>query len=299
MHLHNKHIYSYVIHTKHTACNKVTQHLNQPIMGHKTNGSWDDVTSSGRNEVVFEGRHKDYGAYYVRQRYNFALLLGFIITTATVVISSSTPMLINKFFKNVVAAAVPEKEKTIDVKQYIDIPPPPKPQPVKPIKPDTKSAKTDDKNVEVTKDPNHVDTTHTARQMLVVDPGIQTTPPGPGTPTTTVIETPQVPVVQKPLIVAEVMPKFKGDLNDFISKNADYPVVLRDLGVEGTVYATFVVEPDGTVSGITILRGVAGADQLSKSTMAVLQKMPKWEPGKQDGHNVRVQLNLPVKFLLK
>ncbi|HSY76318.1 MAG TPA: energy transducer TonB [Bacteroidia bacterium] len=268
-------------------------------MGHKTNGSWDDVTSSGRNEVVFEGRHKDYGAYYVRQRYNFALLLGFIITTTTVVVSSSAPMLINKFFKNAAMVVTHEKDKPVIIKQYIDIPPPPKPQPVKPITKQDKPAQADDKNVEVSKDNKIHDTLKTQHDMETLNPGTTTTTTGPTTPTTNVVEVPINPVVQKPVNWAEVMPKFKGDLTDFISKNADYPAVLRDLNIEGTVYATFVVEPDGTVSGITILRGVSGADQLSKATIDVLKKMPKWDPGMQGGHPVRVQLNMPVKFQLK
>ena len=95
------------------------------------------------------------------------------------------------------------------------------------------------------------------------------------------------------------MPKFKGDFTDFISRNITYPAIYREANIEGTVYASFIIEPDGTVSSITILKGVAGADDLSTETINVLKKMPNWEPGQQNGHPVRVQLNLPVKFQVR
>src|ERR1700739_3657213 len=83
---------------EHRACSKASQLLNQPNMGHKTSGSWDDVTSLGRNDIVFEGRNKAYGAYYVRQRYNYALLLGLLFSLSTVIVGSSVPIIIKKFF---------------------------------------------------------------------------------------------------------------------------------------------------------------------------------------------------------
>ena len=71
-------------------------------MGHKTNGGWDDVTSVGRNEIVFEGRHKAYGAFYIRKRYNFALLIGLLSTLSIGVVVSGIPIIMHLFAKPVV-----------------------------------------------------------------------------------------------------------------------------------------------------------------------------------------------------
>src|SRR6185312_13808918 len=59
--------------------------------GYKTGGDWTDITSVGRNEIVFEGRHKDYGAFYIRQRYPNALLLSLMSAIGIMVVCAIIP----------------------------------------------------------------------------------------------------------------------------------------------------------------------------------------------------------------
>jgi protein TonB len=92
------------------------------------------------------------------------------------------------------------------------------------------------------------------------------------------------------------MPKFPGDMDEFIVNHVQFPQYLRDLGVDGIVYVNFIVETDGSVSNVKILRGIAGAEQLSTETVNAVNIMPKWSPGMQGGHPVRVQYMLPVHF---
>ncbi|MGP8216727.1 MAG: energy transducer TonB [Bacteroidia bacterium] len=272
-------------------------------MGHKTTGDWDDVTSFGRNEIVFEGRNKAYGAFYVRQRYNFALFLGFLLSMSILVVGSSAPMLVEKFCKNTVPFVNPAPVDSITI-TIIDLKPP-KPRPrVDPPKrlTNTKQPQTRNTPPVVVLDPEHKDSEKTQKQLNNSNTGTTDIPgdqnaepplppvdPGPPTP----------PAPPAPLLYAPVMPQFPGDLTNYISNNVDYPAAMRDLGVQGTVWATFVVETDGTISEIKILKGVPGGEQLNSSTIDVLAKMPKWSPGLQNGHPVRVRLNLPVKFILK
>ncbi|MEI6822636.1 MAG: energy transducer TonB [Bacteroidota bacterium] len=103
----------------------------------------------------------------------------------------------------------------------------------------------------------------------------------------------------QPFTVVEVMPQFAGgndSLSSFLSNNLKYPILAREDGTQGTVYVTFVVTKNGNVSSIKILRGIgSGCDE---EVIRVLKLMPKWKPGKQNGENVNVQFNLPIKFTL-
>ena len=110
----------------------------------------------------------------------------------------------------------------------------------------------------------------------------------------------EVIVEATPIRVAEVMPQFPGGdlkLLEFISKNIKYPQLARETGTQGRVYISFVVEPDGSISNVELLRGIgAGCDE---EAMRVVKAMPKWLPGRQCGKAVRVMYNLPVNFKLQ
>ena len=100
-------------------------------------------------------------------------------------------------------------------------------------------------------------------------------------------------------IIIEESPKFIGGEKariEFLVNNMTYPETARENGIQGTVYITFVIEIDGSVSNVKILRGIgSGCDE---EVIRVIKLMPKWEPGKQRGKAVRVQFNMPVKFTL-
>ena len=71
----------------------------------------------------------------------------------------------------------------------------------------------------------------------------------------------------------------------------------RESGIQGTVYVTFVVEHDGSVTDVRILRGIGGG--CDEEAVRVINSMPKWNAGKQRGKPVRVQFNMPIKFTLQ
>ena len=100
--------------------------------------------------------------------------------------------------------------------------------------------------------------------------------------------------------VVESMPKFTGGdgaMNKYLRKNIEYPQMARESGIHGRVFVTFVVETDGRVTDIKILRGIGGG--CDEEAVRVVKNMPKWIPGKQRGKPVRVQFNLPIKFTLQ
>ena len=107
-------------------------------------------------------------------------------------------------------------------------------------------------------------------------------------------------VEQEIFKIVEEMPSFPGGeqkLMEFVGKNIKYPQIARETGIQGRVFVNFVVEPDGSVSNVTVLRGIGGG--CDEEAMRVVKNMPKWKPGKQRGKAVRVQYMLPVNFRLQ
>ena len=107
-------------------------------------------------------------------------------------------------------------------------------------------------------------------------------------------------VEQEIFQIVEEMPSFPGGdqkMMEYVAKNIKYPQIARETGVQGKVFVNFVVEPDGSVSNVKILRGIGGG--CDEEAMRVVKSMPKWKPGKQRGKPVRVSYNLPVNFKLQ
>lgn len=102
------------------------------------------------------------------------------------------------------------------------------------------------------------------------------------------------------LLECEVAPNFPGGFDSidiFLSKNLKYPALAKENGIEGRVVLRFVVEKDGTLTNIEILRKVGwGCDD---EATRLIKQMPKWIPGKMNGKPVRVYFTLPILFKLK
>lgn len=102
-------------------------------------------------------------------------------------------------------------------------------------------------------------------------------------------------------VIVEDMPKFKGgDINNFrewVQKRVRYPELAAENGIQGRVFISFVVEPNGTVSNVSVTRSVDPLlDEAAKEAVAA---SPKWEPGMQRGRPVRVRYSIPIIFQLQ
>ena len=149
----------------------------------------------------------------------------------------------------------------------------------------------------------------------VVDPDPVSQPiPAPPVVAPVIIEKEKEEIPEEPFLFVEEMPRFPGCeeavmttkekqacaekmMMEYIYSNVKYPTMAQEGGVEGTVNLRFVVEKDGSISGIKILREPGAGT--GREVIRLVKKMPKWIPGKQRGKNVRVQFNLPVKFKLQ
>ena len=106
-------------------------------------------------------------------------------------------------------------------------------------------------------------------------------------------------VEQEIFQIVEEMPSFPGGeakLMEFVAKNIKYPQIARETGIQGRVFVGFVVEPDGSISNVKLLRGLGGG--CDEEAVRIVKSMPKWKPGKQHGKLVRVSYTLPVLFRL-
>lgn len=102
-------------------------------------------------------------------------------------------------------------------------------------------------------------------------------------------------------VKVDEMPKFKdGDFNTFrtwVMQNVKYPDIAKKEGIQGKVYAEYIIEKDGTVSNVKVIK--SDDAKLNQEVLKVVKSSPNWKPGKQNGKLVRVKCVVQVKFALK
>ena len=107
-------------------------------------------------------------------------------------------------------------------------------------------------------------------------------------------------VTEEIFMVVEEQPEYPGGqaaMMRFLSDNIRYPVIAQENGIQGRVICNFVVERDGSITDVQVVRGVDPS--LDREAVRVIQQMPRWSPGKQRGQAVRVRFTLPVVFRLQ
>ena len=113
-------------------------------------------------------------------------------------------------------------------------------------------------------------------------------------------EPPKVEAENKVFTIVEQMPQVPGGdaaLMDYLRSNVHYPTVAAENGVQGRVVVGFVVERDGSITDVQVIRSVDPS--LDREASRVVKSMPRWNPGKQNGSAVRVKYQVPVTFRLQ
>ena len=101
------------------------------------------------------------------------------------------------------------------------------------------------------------------------------------------------------LFSLEVRPQYPGGdkaMYEFLGKNMRYPDRAKDIGIEGKVYISFIIDEFGNIGQVSVLRGIGGG--CDEEAARVIKKMPRWSPGKQGGHYVKVRYQIPIEFVL-
>lgn len=249
-------------------------------------------------DIVFEHRNKEYGAYVLRTLYTKNIIKGVLITIAIVALVFYAPDIIALFKgEEIVEKAPPRKlvYTELSAPPPIDKPKPPPPQVQLPKL--QKVIKFVPPKVVKEEVVEEIPTIEEIKQNEVAAVEVEG-------PTEVVFEEPVEEVVveddgDKIFTVVEQQPEFQGGyeaMMNFIKKNMRYPASARRMGVDGTVYVSFVVSKDGSISEVKTIRGISA--DCDKEAIRVVSMMPPWKPGKQNGKPVFVRFVLPIKFKL-
>ena len=258
------------------------------------------------NELVFEDRNKAYGAYVLRKKYADRVLISLLIGVVVVGIIVAIPY-ISKFIKSL----SPQEEEVVVPIDWSQMAPPPVdekkeeilPPPVEEVAPPKEvAASVEFRTLQMTDEP--VQEITTTEDLRAANPGSVTaegtggslfTLPSDGDGSGTVVEESRDQV----FTIVEVMPEFDGGeaaLAKYLQKNIVYPERAKQMGIEGKVYLSFVIDSYGNVNEVKVLRGIGGG--CDEEAVRVVKKMPRWKAGKQGGRPVKVQFNLPIEFKL-
>jgi protein TonB len=269
-------------------------------------GSKLDILNQQWIDVVFTGRNKAYGAYELRKENPRHTNRALIIGVAVFVLAISFKTILNKL-----EGFIPKADEKVKITEVV-LPPPPVDETKKPPPPPPEPPKPKVDQVRfpppVVKPDNEVREKEppTVKELEVADPGQKDQK---GDPNADIrIDEPvgnsdvkQV-VEENPnqiFTAVEQQPSFGNDenaFNKYLSKSIRYPAVARENNVQGRVILTFVVERDGSLTDIKVLRGIgSGCDE---EAIRALKSSPKWKPGIQNGRPVRVQFSVPVAFAL-
>lgn len=249
------------------------------------------------DELVFQNRNREYGAYVLRKKYNRVLLGGTVIAILIALTGILIPFLSRPRSEQVVSGG----NGYIQVRME-NLEPPVENLYVPPAPPPSQAAKLTETVKYVP--PVIVDSVMPVEQtQLTADEALASQEnevvnaagsgfgddllPGDGTGS------------EEPLFIVEVMPTFKGGgLDEFrlwVGKRTNYPQAAIDNKIRGTVFLTFIVEKDGSVSNVSIIKGVHPL--LDNEAIKAISESPKWTPGLQRGLPVRVRFQIPLSFM--
>ena len=265
--------------------------------------NWNNVVSDSRNDIVFEGRNQEYGAYEIRRKYNWTVTIVLASMIGVVALGMTVKLIMGLKGEEIV------KEPVLDM-TTIDLtppptdknePPPPPPPPPPPL------MKTIEFVPPVIKD-DAVETDPPPPQDKIADTQVDTkTQDGDGD----VVAPPsddkgdglvEPPKKEEPFLIVEEMPEFPGgqaEMMKYIQKNVQYPQMAKEAGISGKCFCSFVVAPSGDLTDVKVVKGVPGCGDCDKEAMRVIRSMPNWKPGKQTGRSVPVRVTIPINYTLK
>ena len=270
-----------------------------------------DIIDNGLVDLVFEGKNQAYGAYQLRKNtgkrnmWSIFIMLIAAAVIAAVVGANAIISAANEGEADITAdvnlSALAEKKPEVEEKAPVKIE---EAKPVEQVKSSIKFVPPvvkEDKDVQEDKELKSQDElaeTKTAIGGFDVKGNTDDADAQVLKAVEEVAQPEPKPAEDKIFDVVEQAPTFKeGDVRAWLAKNMQYPPVAAENGISGRVVVGFVVERDGSISHVQVLRGVDPS--LDKEAVRVVKSMPKWNPGMQNGSPVRVKYNVPVQFKLQ
>ena len=273
-----------------------------------------DLLDKNWVELVFEGRNKEYGAYTLRRdtgkRNIKSMLLVFAVIIAIMAAVAAKVAIENAFPKKVametdveLSKLAQKKEAKVEKKAPVKVEEQKVVEKVKSSVKFTPPVIKKDEDVRPEEElKSQEDLNKNATAIGSFDVKGNDEAGGEVLKAKEVIAQPEPPKEEETKVfdVVEVMPTFPGGnaaLFEWLSKNIKYPVVAEENGVQGRVIVTFVVERNGSITDVQVAKSVDPS--LDKEAVRVVNAMPHWIPGKQNGSAVRVKFTVPVTFRLQ
>lgn len=271
-----------------------------------------DIDSREWRDMVFEGKNKKYGAYKLRETSSKRHVVALIVVLALVVLIALLPKLygvvqslarenLGPMEETVELSNLPIEEQVPEeniIKKEVAPPPPPLKSTIQFVPPviakdedvaDEDQMKTQEEvqdskltisvaDVKGTDEKHGIDIAELEKNKVIVEDKKEA----------------------EIFTVVENQPEFPGGqsaMMKYLNDNIKYPVIAQENGIQGRVICNFVVERDGSITDVQVVRGQDPS--LDKEAVRVIKSMPKWIPGKQRGQPVRVRFTLPVVFRLQ
>lgn len=264
--------------------------------------SWSNVLSHRRNDLVFEARHKEYGAYLQRQEQPRNLFIAFLISTGLLAGFGFSYLQFVKPTSKIISfpdlpvdiidelPPVPKEKKII---QDQDV----KPRRALPTRTPPAGLSTPLVVTETPPQPSaHLFTTGGSPDGEINDGFQEPYEPPTGECGGTAAGNSEPEVIRD---FSSIMPEFPGGetgLFNYILDQVPFPERLREINVDATVYVSFVVTNEGKVTMVEILRGIPNESSLDKSIIKAFENMPNWKPGRNGAKNVSVRMRVPIRF---
>lgn len=264
------------------------------------------------DDVVFETRNKEYGAYYLRKNYRRYLTRATVIGTALFSLLFGAALIFNKIYaasdERGIEVILDPTHLPVEKPDPIEIPEEKMPEPLQEPPQEIAQAKflppepMRDEDVHIEEPPPQVESLDNKAISNKTVEGVDVTsvfiPAAP--PKEAAVVKVEQPVEEEILMSVEQDPQFPGGISElmkYLQKNVKYPSAAQRANISGKVILQFVVEKDGSVAQVRVIKSVGfGCDE---EAVRVVKSMPKWSPGKQNGRAVRVYFNLPVTYTLQ
>jgi protein TonB len=251
------------------------------------------------DDLLFDTRNKDYGAYQLRKRYNSVVIAGIIMASLLVSSVVILPFILTSHNEHLPRGGSKYVQVQINTLEppleEIIVPPPPPPPEAARIEEIVKYVPP----VVVDSVPPLEKQIATTDELMGQSDSQQTEVTGTGTSGDDLLSGQNGTETDEPFVMVEVMPSFKGgDINkfrDWVQKRTNYPQSAIDNKIQGKVFLTFIIETDGTVSNVTVQKGVDPI--LDRVAIKAIAESPKWTPGLQRGQPVRVRFSIPLNFM--
>lgn len=263
------------------------------------------------NDIIFQGRNKDYGAYELRENYNRRIKQSMMGALFFVGVLCSYQRVMAMYHPVVAAPEkiVSLKSSEVVVEKVLEIEKPKEPATPQPPKPQgtPDAAVMANATLIPTNTNNTLDSVPTNDMLAMADIGdhnIAGTPKGPrgtddGDLLAMNVAAPKTPASSEPVTWATTMPEYPGGesaMMNFLSRTIEYPDPDRQMDIQGKVIVGFVIDENGKVGDIRIVKGLTSS--LNNEAIRVVGKLKDFKPGEQNGHRVKVRYNLPIKYTL-